>query len=199
MLRCVTHGQDFKEFEALDFGEWEALPGGVRWHLALRSPGASSLALLFRCLYGSVCIVIGEQAERIAMSGGISHPRPYACLPKPWRSCHDISLVRPILLWLSLRPNPALPGCSNIRLPVGGELAIYAPSATADRTRCDGDCMLLSAFDVPATHRLTTLPITGKSNLACTPTCGYIASCPVAQCMLRAGLAHRLQTDPPAE
>ena len=41
-------GQDFKEFEALDFGEWEALPGGVRWHLALHSPGASSLALLFR-------------------------------------------------------------------------------------------------------------------------------------------------------
>lgn len=44
---------------------------------------------------------------------------------------------------------------------MGGELAIYAPGATADRTRCDGDCMLISAFEVPATHRLTTLPITG--------------------------------------
>ena len=47
-LRYMRRKQDFKEFEALDFGEWEALPGGVRWHLALRSPGASSLALLFR-------------------------------------------------------------------------------------------------------------------------------------------------------
>lgn len=49
-VEMLASGQDFKEFEALDFGEWEALPGGVRWHLALRSPGASSLALLFRCL-----------------------------------------------------------------------------------------------------------------------------------------------------
>jgi hypothetical protein len=40
--------QDFQEFEALDSGEWEALPGGARWHLALRAPGAASLALLFR-------------------------------------------------------------------------------------------------------------------------------------------------------
>ncbi|KAK9821432.1 hypothetical protein WJX81_004949 [Elliptochloris bilobata] len=91
--------EDFKEFEALDFGEWEALPGGVRWHLALRSPGAASLALLF----------------------------------------------------------------SDIRLPAGGQLAIYAPSETANRTHCAGSCMLVGAFDVPASHRLTTLPLPGDT------------------------------------
>ena len=48
----VAHAQDFQDFEALDSGEWQALPGGVRWHLALRSPGATSLALLFRCAPG---------------------------------------------------------------------------------------------------------------------------------------------------
>ena len=48
----VALAQDFQDFEALDSGEWQALPGGVRWHLALRSPGATSLALLFRCAPG---------------------------------------------------------------------------------------------------------------------------------------------------
>jgi hypothetical protein len=61
---------------------------------------------------------------------------------------------------------------SDIRLPAGGELAIYAPAATANRTRCADSCMVVSALGVPATHRLTTMPLTGGGLAADAPIPG---------------------------
>ena len=80
-LRCE---QDFKEFEALDFGEWEALQGGVRWHLALRSPGASSLALLFRYNHTATCprlaMVVWVATRRLrCCAGKLTHSSAPCC------------------------------------------------------------------------------------------------------------------------
>ncbi len=44
---------------------------------------------------------------------------------------------------------------------------MYAPGATGNRTRCAAGCMLLTAFDVPASHRLTTPPLTGMGLAGC--------------------------------
>lgn len=52
------------------------------------------------------------------------------------------------LMWFAM--------CSDIRIPSDGELHMYSPGSTLDRTVCERDCMRVGPFDVPHSHKLTT-------------------------------------------
>ena len=52
---------------------------------------------------------------------------------------------------------------SDIRLPTGGELHIFSPEAMQKNRACEGDCMYVGAYDVPHSHKLTTIIMTGLS------------------------------------
>ncbi|BDA50643.1 probable lysyl endopeptidase at N-terminal half [Coccomyxa sp. Obi] len=51
---------------------------------------------------------------------------------------------------------------SDIRIPSDGELHMYSPGSTLDRTVCERDCMRVGPFDVPHSHKLTTPLLQGS-------------------------------------
>ena len=120
---------------------------------------------------GSVAICARRKSARQALSSSaLRAAAPHGRLP------HDVphSIQRASSHSSTNQFRPLVPQAraarSDIRLPAGSELAIYAPGATADRTRCAGGCMLVSALDVPATHRLTTAPMTGAAPATAEPS-----------------------------
>ncbi len=73
LRRCVTcsaRGQGFQPFDASEEGAWEELPGGgAAWRLTVRSPGALSHVLVFRCarLSCSHARVVQYRAIRVGL------------------------------------------------------------------------------------------------------------------------------------
>ena len=53
------------------------------------------------------------------------------------------------------------PGGSDVWLPEGGRLTVYAPGATSNLTRCGHSCLSLTAADV-AGGVLTTTMLDGR-------------------------------------
>lgn len=51
--------------------------------------------------------------------------------------------------------------CSNVQLPIGTELAIFAPAATDGYKHCTRSCMHVTPESVPPSGKLTSTPMEG--------------------------------------
>ena len=117
------------------------------------------------------CVVFDVDVVTLFLQGMAMLQKTPCCVS--WVSCVRSTGLSCGLLWLPASARPACTparkrmnekvlicctSCSEVRLPAGAELHAYAPSATANFTRCWHACARVRAADVPPSGKVT-LPL----------------------------------------
>jgi len=140
LRRCVTcsaRGQGFQPFDASEEGAWEELPGGgAAWRLTVRSPGALSHVLVFRCA-----------RPVFRREGCITGPLAWGRLRQLGSPC---VVVRPhCAWWLPCLVSPSEPPCLYVTT-----INPVQPVPQADRAHCHDPPVPRAASPAHACARL---------------------------------------------